>query len=125
MRRLALLLLTAAVLLALPRMVGTAGLPARVTDLLGAEQAQRDRGVVVRVTDGDTIEVRLPNGSEKDVRILGIDTPEVYPQLECGGQEATAAMARLAPGGSKVVLVSDPTQGNRDRYGRLLRVLLQ
>ncbi len=121
MRRLALLLLTAAVLLALPRMVGTAGLPARVTDLLGAEQAQRDRAVVVRVTDGDTIEVRLPNGSEKDVRILGIDTPEVYPQLECGGQEATAAMARLAPVGSKDVHVSDPTQGNRDRYGRLLR----
>ncbi|QSR30710.1 nuclease [Nocardioides sp. S5] len=121
MRRLALLLLAAALLLALPKVVGTDVLPAQVTDLLGADEARRDRAVVVRVTDGDTLKVRLANGSEKDVRILGIDTPEVYPQLECGGQEATAAMAGLAPVGSKVVLVSDPTQGNRDRYGRLLR----
>lgn len=121
MRRLALLLLAAAVLLALPRMVGTSVLPAQVTDLFGAERAQRDRAVVVRVTDGDTLKVRKSDGSEEDVRILGIDTPEVYPQVGCGGQEATASMARLAPVGSEVVLVSDPTQGNRDRYGRLLR----
>src|SRR5687768_2912345 len=99
MRRLALLLLAAAVLLALPKVLGTDVLPAQVADLLGADQTRRDRAVVVRVTDGDTLEVRLANGSEKDVRILGIDTPEVYPQLECGGQEATAAMAGLAPVG--------------------------
>lgn len=121
MRRLALLILVAAVLLAGPRMVDTSALPSRVTDLLGTSGAERTRAVVVRVTDGDTLKVRMPNGSEKDVRILGIDTPEVYPELECGGQEATAAMARLAPVGSEVVLVPDPTQGNRDRYGRLLR----
>lgn len=129
MRRLTLLVLLAAVLVALPRMVGTTALPAQVTDLLGVDQTERVagvvggvvRGVVVRVTDGDTLKVRLANGREKDVRILGIDTPEVYPQLECGGQEATAAMAALAPVGSKVVLVLDPTQGDRDRYGRLLR----
>lgn len=121
MRRLALLVLAVAVLVALPRMVGGIALPTQVADLLGVEKAERTRAVVVRVTDGDTLKVRLPNGSEKDVRILGIDTPEVYPELECGGQEATAAMAGLAPVGSKVVLVSDPTQDNRDRYGRLLR----
>ncbi|GAA1449680.1 hypothetical protein GCM10009641_80460 [Mycobacterium cookii] len=121
MRRLALLLVTAAVLLALPKMVGSAVLPDRVTDLLGADRAQRDRAVVVRVTDGDTLEVRLPDGREEDVRILGIDTPEVHPRLECGGREATEAMARLAPVGAKVALVPDRTQGDRDRYGRLLR----
>lgn len=121
MRRLALLVLVAAVLLAVPRMLDTSALPTQVTDLLGTDPAERDRAVVVRVTDGDTLRVRLANGNEKDVRILGIDTPEVYPQLECGGKEATAAMAALAPVGSKVVLVSDLTQGDRDRYGRLLR----
>jgi len=121
MRRLALLVLVAAVLLALPRMVDTSALPTQVTDLLGTTEGERTRAVVVRVTDGDTLKVRLANGNEKDVRILGIDTPEVYPRLECGGQEATVAMAALAPVGSTVVLVSDPTQGNRDRYGRLLR----
>lgn len=121
MRRLALLVLLAAVLIALPKLLGTTALPPQVSDLLGMDQTERVRAVVVRVTDGDTLKVRLANGREKDVRILGIDTPEVYPQLECGGQEATAAMTALAPVGSKVVLVSDPTQGDRDRYGRLLR----
>lgn len=121
MRRLALLVLVAALLLALPKVIGGTDLSAQVTDLLGVSEPERDRAVVVRVTDGDTLKVRMANGSEEDVRILGIDTPEVYPRLECGGAEGTAAMARLAPVGSRVVLVSDPTQGNRDRYGRLLR----
>lgn len=121
MRRLALLVLAAAVLLALPRMVDTTVLPSQVTDLLGTGKAERDRAVVLRVTDGDTLRVRLVNGSEESVRILGIDTPEVHPQVECGGQEATAAMMTLAAVGSKVVLVSDPSQGDRDRYDRLLR----
>jgi endonuclease YncB( thermonuclease family) len=121
MRRLALLALAVALLVAVPRVVDVTALPTQVSDLLGAPEAERTRAVVVRVTDGDTLKVRLPNGSEKDVRILGIDTPEVYPELECGGQEGTTGMAALAPVGSKVVLISDPTQGNRDQYGRLLR----
>ena len=121
MRRLALLVLVAAVLARAAEDGGHHRAARQVTDLLGTDKAERDRAVVVRVTDGDTLKVRLANGREKDVRILGIDTPEVYPRLECGGQEATAAMAVLAPVGSKVVLVSDPTQGDRDRYGRLLR----
>ena len=121
MRRLALLVLLAAVLLALPRVLGTTSLPAQVTDLLGTSEPDRARAVVVRVTDGDTLRVRMPNGREESVRVLGIDTPEVYPEVECGGPEASAAMVRLAPVGSKIVLVSDPTQGNRDRYDRLLR----
>src|SRR5690349_12912041 len=40
------------------------------------------RGSVVRVIDGDTVRVRLRKGPRVDVRILGIDTPEVY-----GGKE--------------------------------------
>lgn len=82
---------------------------------------RRDRVVVVRVSDGDTLRVLMPDGTEEYVRLLGIDTPEVYPRRECGGREATRAMGRLAPEGSSVVIVSDPSQGDRDRYGRLLR----
>ena len=124
MRRLALLVLLAAVLVALPKLLTTTALPPQVGDLLDAGGgAERDRASVVRVTDGDTLRVRLADGSEEYVRVLGIDTPEVYPQLECGGQEATVAMAALAPVGSTVVLVSDPTQDNRDRYSRLLRYM--
>jgi micrococcal nuclease len=121
MRRLALLVLVAAVLLALPRMIDTSALPTQVTDLIGTTDAERTRAVVVRVTDGDTLRVRVPGGREEAVRVLGIDTPEVHPELECGGLEATSALERLAPVGSKVVLVSDPTQADRDRYDRLLR----
>ncbi len=120
MRRVALLVLLAAVLVALPKVLGTT-LPSEVTDLLDAGSAERGRARVVRVTDGDTLKVRMPDGSEEYVRILGIDTPEVHEQLQCGGQEATAAMAALAPVGSSVTLVPDPTQGDRDRYDRLLR----
>ena len=122
MRRLALLALVAAVLVALPKLLTTTALPPQVDDLLGAgEGADRDRARVVRVTDGDTLRVRLADGSEEYVRVLGIDTPEVHEQVECGGRDASAAMAVLAPVGSTVRLVSDPTQADRDRYGRLLR----
>ena len=82
---------------------------------------RRDRVVVDRVSDGDTLRVLMPDGTEEYVRLLGIDTPEVYPRPECGGPQASRAMRRLAPVGSRVVIVSDPSQGDRDRYGRLLR----
>ena len=82
---------------------------------------RRDWGVVVKVTDGDTVKVRVDGVGERSVRILGIDTPEVYGVRECGGDAASATMARLAPVGSRVKLESDPTQADRDRYGRWLR----
>jgi endonuclease YncB( thermonuclease family) len=82
---------------------------------------RRDRARVVRVTDGDTLKVRLADGSEEYVRLIGIDTPEVHGRSECGGPEASRSMDRLAPVGSRVLLVSDPSQADRDRYDRLLR----
>lgn len=82
---------------------------------------RRDRARVVRVTDGDTLKVRLADGTEEYVRVIGIDTPEVHGRRECGGAQASRSMRRLAPVGSRVVLVSDPTQADRDRYDRLLR----
>ena len=33
---------------------------------------------VVRIVDGDTIQVLLPNARTESVRLIGIDTPEVY-----------------------------------------------
>jgi len=69
---------------------------------------------VVRVIDGDTVEVE---GGER-VRYIGVDTPETYPQLEYYGPEAEA-MNRELVGGRVVRLEKDVT--DRDRYGRLLR----
>jgi endonuclease YncB( thermonuclease family) len=81
----------------------------------------RDHARVSRVTDGDTLQVQLPGGRLEYVRLIGIDTPEVHGRTECGGSEASHGMGRLAPVGSRVLLVSDPTQADRDRYDRLLR----
>ena len=82
---------------------------------------RRHWGNVVKVTDGDTVKVRIHGVGVRSVRILGIDTPEVYGGRECGGDAASAHMDLLAPVGSRVRLESDPTQADRDRYGRWLR----
>lgn len=80
------------------------------------------RARVVKVVDGDTVRVRLlPGGPRRDVRVIGIDTPEVYGGVECGGPAASRRMKALLPVGSRVRLFSDPSQARQDRYGRLLR----
>ena len=84
-------------------------------------KTRRDRARVVRVVDGDTYDVRLSGGRKVRVRVLGIDTPEVYGGTQCGGRQASARAKRLLPRGTKVLLTSDPSQQNKDRYGRSLR----
>ena len=81
----------------------------------GASDAGGKRSAQVeRVTDGDTI--RLVGLGR--VRLIGIDTPEVYGKQECYGKEASAFVKRLlAPGQTVTYRVGiEP----RDRYGRLL-----
>lgn len=84
----------------------------------GRDRTQRAR--VVSVTDGDTIKVRF-KGHRHDVRLIGIDTPEVYGGVECGGRAASRSMERKLDRGDRVKLVKDFSQDGRDRYGRLLR----
>jgi micrococcal nuclease len=84
--------------------------------------ASRLHGRVIRVVDGDTIHVRT-GGRDETVRLIGIDTPETHrpgTPVECGGPQASAAMGRRARSGTRVTLVTDPSQDRRDRYGRLL-----
>lgn len=82
----------------------------------------RQTGQVVKVVDGDTIDVEI-GGVRDKVRVIGIDTPEsVDPRqpVECFGKEASDFAKRTLTG--KIVqLESDPTQSNRDKYNRLLR----
>ncbi len=81
----------------------------------------RNRAMVIRVIDGDTVDVRIKR-RVKRVRIVGIDTPEVYGwQVMCAGPEASAYLRRLLPYGTWVRLASDPTQASVDKYSRLLR----
>ncbi len=78
---------------------------------------------VVRVIDGDTIEIS-DAGQQIVVRIIGIDTPEtVHPRrpVEPGGPEASARARELLDG-KRVVLEYD-RDARRDQfgvYGRLL-----
>lgn len=77
---------------------------------------------VLKVVDGDTFDVEI-NGKTERLRMIGIDTPEtVDPRksVQCFGKEASNKAKELL-GGQFVTLESDPTQGDRDKYGRLLR----
>ena len=76
---------------------------------------------VTKVTDGDTVHVDI-DGTDEKVRLIGINTPEtVDPRrpVQCFGKEASERMKALA-GGKIVRLETDPTQAQRDTYGRLL-----
>lgn len=76
---------------------------------------------VLSVIDGDTIVVDM-NGIKETVRLIGVDTPEtVHPSkpVQCFGAEASARTKGWLEGRS-VVLIDDPSQGERDKYGRLL-----
>ncbi|MCZ0951251.1 MAG: thermonuclease family protein [Rhodospirillaceae bacterium] len=80
-----------------------------------------ERGQVLRILDGDTIEIRYLSGGEavvghvEKVRYLGIDTPE---KSEPGGAEATE-FNRARVEGKTVRLVREGR--NRENFGRLLR----
>ncbi|MDO8498321.1 MAG: thermonuclease family protein [bacterium] len=72
---------------------------------------------VVRVVDGDTVEVE----GRKKVRYIGIDTPEtVDPRrpVACFGKEASEENKKLVEG-KTVILEKDISE--TDKYGRILR----
>lgn len=97
------------------------GSTAGTTSHKSTKKTQRDHARIVQVVDGDTYDVRLTSGRKIRVRVLGIDTPEVYGHVDCGGPEASARAKRMLPRGTKVLLTSDPSQQLKDRYGRSLR----
>lgn len=72
---------------------------------------------LVRVVDGDTLDVRI-NGTEETVRLIGVDAPE---RGECYSDEATEALSELVAG-ADIELTVDTSA--RDRHGRLLRYVL-
>jgi len=76
---------------------------------------------VVKVVDGDTIHITI-DGKKETVRLIGINTPEtVDPRkpVECFGVEASNKAKELLEG-KKVRVETDASQGERDKYGRLL-----
>ena len=81
---------------------------------LATQSNSTHAATVTRNTDGDTLWL---SGIGK-VRLIGVDTPEVFGQAECYGREASAFAERVLPPGTHVRyrLGTDP----RDRYGRAL-----
>lgn len=69
---------------------------------------------VTKHTDGDTLWL----SEIGKVRLIGVDTPEVYGGVECYGREASAFVERVAPLGSEVGYELGVEE--RDRYGRAL-----
>ena len=92
---------------------------------------------VLKVTDGDTIDVRFDDGTEETVRIIGIDTPETTDNVEAerrvewegiedldylgrwGDRASTFAKGELED--KKIELEADSNEPDRGSYGRLLR----
>ena len=92
---------------------------------VAGQSAARDHTVpayrVDHVVDGDTIALR--NG--RRVRLVQIDTPEVYFGTECYGRAASRTTEQLLPVGSRVRLFREPATDSVDEYGRLLRYVVR
>lgn len=79
-----------------------------------APPANAPATTVERVSDGDTI--RLTGLGR--VRLIGVDTPEVFGHVECFGRAASDFVKRLLPRGTRVRFRLGVDE--RDRFGRLL-----
>ncbi|WP_336037427.1 thermonuclease family protein [Halobacterium yunchengense] len=103
----------------------------------GSSPAENRTATVVDVVDGDTVDVRFADGTEDTVRLLGVDTPEVYadnspaefegvPDTEAGRSclrswgERAGEYARDRLAGETVTVALDPESDRRGGYDRLL-----
>jgi|AntDeeMinimDraft_5_1070356.scaffolds.fasta_scaffold00071_6 micrococcal nuclease len=135
MDRRSLLAIALAVLLALSGCVTTLQDPADDAD--GDADTTEWTVEVVSVVDGDTLKVRFPDGDVENVRLLGVDTPEINTEVSPGefegipdtkrgrawlrdwGHKADEWM-RQRVADAEVTIATDPTADRRGSYGRLL-----
>lgn len=126
--------------LAVVLLVATAGCTVNVNvEGLGSTggTAETRTATVVEIVDGDTIDVRFEDGNEERIRLLGVDTPEVYGNVNPGEYEGipdTEAGQRCLDGwadnasqyatdqlaGKTVTVATDSIADRRGSYGRLL-----
>ena len=69
---------------------------------------------VVKVQDGDTVDVRFANGIEERIRLHDVNTAETR---DASGQMARMILHNLVPAGENVVV---ETNGERDPHGRIV-----
>lgn len=78
----------------------------------------------MKVIDGDTVNVEIDSKSQT-IRLIGIDSPEtVDPRkpVQCFGKEASNKAKEMLTE-KNVTLEADSTQGDKDKYDRLLRYI--
>lgn len=98
---------------------GSAGSTNRAAAVVSADKGANN-AIVVRVIDGDTVDVTF-GGKRERVRLIGIDTPETKKPntpIQCFGPEASDFTKHLLANGTRVLVVRDVQA--RDDYGRLL-----
>lgn len=126
------------ILVALVVALAFVGLTAGCVEILPANRGSAaENATVTSVVDGDTIDVRLSDGSTDRVRLLGIDTPEVHvetaPEHFAGVPDTAAGRACLRAAGENasdylrgrldgesVRLAVDESADRRGDYDRLL-----
>jgi micrococcal nuclease len=126
-------------------LVASVAVPAGATGAVGGQPADystssisgTQEATVIEVTDGDTVTVEYDNGSTDEVRLLGVDTPEVHTSNTPGefegvpdtadGEtclgyegEVASALAKNRLLGERVTLKFDSEADRRGYYGRLL-----
>ncbi|RMD76969.1 thermonuclease family protein [Candidatus Dojkabacteria bacterium] len=94
------------------------------TEIENTETIQQTKKyVVTKVIDGDTIKVKNDEGIIQTIRLIGIDAPEMSKnktKTECYALESKKFLEKVLTG-EIVTLEEDLTQGNTDKYQRLLR----
>ena len=83
-------------------------------------EPERQSYIVSEIVDGDTIKIEY-GGSVESVRLIGIDSPEFSGEngAECFAQQSKDGLAEMIEGKS-VYIEFDDSQGERDKYDRLL-----
>lgn len=83
---------------------------------------------VRKITDGDTFEAQLDNGTVERIRLFGLNTPELNPKPgvprdtftpQAFAKEARELLEALCPPGKDAQIL----EKGRDKYGRLLALV--
>jgi micrococcal nuclease len=99
--------------------------PVLLVDSFASAEPALTIATVLRVVDGDTVDIVDDVRGRLRVRRLGIDTPETKNPgytVGCWGPE-TSEFVTETLAGQRVALIPDPTQDRTDRYGRTLAYL--
>lgn len=108
--------------------VSLAKAEAKKLDLI--EQPYLIKATCVMIYDGDSIQVQLDDGSLRKIRLVGIDTPEVWRKTgtgwaedpEPGAKKASKFTKKEVPVGQPIYLDVDDEEPE-DHYGRMLALV--